>query len=57
MVVGVKRQKKIPNVGNLPMLRAMLGKRSSGAAGKHKDRRDRRARTRAASKGRAMSDW
>ena len=35
----------------------LQGLRFSGAAGKHKDRRDKRARTRAASKARAMKDY
>lgn len=51
------KRRKSPGVGNMPLLRAMLGKRSSGAAGKHADRRDRRARTRGAAKQRAMRDW
>lgn len=34
----------------------LQGLRFSGAAGKHKDRRTKRARTRAASKARAMKD-
>lgn len=37
--------------------RAMLDKRFGNAAGKHADKRDRRARTRAAAKRRAMKDW
>jgi hypothetical protein len=35
----------------------MVGKRTSNAAGKHADKRTRRARTRSASKARAMKEW
>ena len=42
---------------NLPYIRAMLGKWTSGAAGKHADRRDKRTRTRAAKRTRALGDW
>lgn len=38
-------------------LRARLELRRSGAAGSHKDRRDRRVRTRSAAKARAMRDF
>lgn len=38
------------------MMRALLGKRSSNAAGPHLDKRTRRARTRAASRTRAVKD-
>ena len=41
---------------NLPRVRAMIGKRTSNAAGKHADRRTRRTRTRSAAKARAMKD-
>ena len=41
---------------NPEMHRAMMGKRTSNAAGTHRDRRDRRARTRAARKRRALRD-
>lgn len=37
--------------------RAMFGKRLSSAASPHKDRRDRRARTRTAQKSRALADY
>lgn len=40
---------------NKPLAEAMLGKRMSSAAGPHKDKRDKRARTRAASKARTMT--
>lgn len=47
--------------GYLPMtdeqLRAVQELRRSGAAGKHRDKRDKRARTRGASKARAMRDF
>jgi hypothetical protein len=35
----------------------MVGKRQSSAASKHKDKRDKRARTRGAQKARAMKEW
>jgi len=37
--------------------RLMLGKRSSGAAGKHRDKRDKRVRTRGAAKARALREF
>jgi len=43
--------------GNKALMVAMVGKRSSNAAGKHKDKRDKRARTRGAQRARAMKDW
>jgi len=43
--------------GNKPLMVAMVGKRSSNAAGKHKDKRDKRARTRSAQRARALKDW
>jgi len=43
--------------GNKPMMMAMVGKRSSNAAGKHADKRDKRARTRSAQRARAMREW
>lgn len=39
-----------------PIVARLQALRFSGAAGKHKDRRTRRARTRAASKARAMKE-
>lgn len=42
---------------NEALARAMVGKRQSGAAGKHQDKRDKRARTRGAKKVRAMKEW
>ena len=36
---------------------AMVGKRASNAAGKHQDKRNKRTRTRAAKKARAMKEW
>lgn len=41
---------------NPDLARAMVGKRSSNAAGKHRDKRTKRARTRAAARHRAMKD-
>jgi len=41
---------------NPELARAMVGKRSSGAAGPHLDRRGRRARTRGASLARALRE-
>lgn len=41
---------------NKPLMRAMVGKRMSSAAGKHADRRRRRARTRSAAKARALKE-
>ena len=38
-------------------VQAMLGLRSSNAAGKHADKRTKRARTRAAQTTRALKDW
>lgn len=42
---------------NPEMAKAMLGKRLSSAAGTHKDKRTKRARTRAAAKARIMREW
>jgi len=42
--------------GNKPLMVAMTGKRFSNAAGKHGDKRDKRARTRGASRARALRD-
>ena len=42
---------------NPALAKAMVGKRSSNAAGKHLDKRAKRARTRAASKARALKDF
>jgi hypothetical protein len=54
----MKRSKsKTPEVGNLPLAQAMIGKRTSNAAGKHADKRDKRARTRSASKQRSMKEY
>lgn len=36
---------------------AMVGKRTSNAAGKHADKRTKRARTRSAQRARAMGEW
>lgn len=47
---------KQQKVGNLDMTRAMIGKRSSNAAGKHADKRTKRARTRAAATARAIKE-
>lgn len=38
-------------------VQAMVGLRTSNAAGKHADKRDKRARTRAAKAARALKDW
>lgn len=42
---------------NRALALAMVEKRRSGAAGKHQDKRNKRARTRGAQKARAMKDW
>jgi hypothetical protein len=44
------------DVGNKPLMAAMLGKRSSGAAGTHADRRTRRRRTRSTTRQHAIRD-
>lgn len=41
---------------NPDMHRAMVGKRSSNAAGVHQDKRERRARTRSAARRRALRE-
>lgn len=48
-----------PRLGgrNEALAYAMVGKRTSSAAGKHADKRDKRTRTRGAKKARAMKDW
>ena len=38
-------------------VQAILGLRSSNAAGKHSDKRDKRARTRSAQLRRTLKDW
>lgn len=38
-------------------VQAMVGLRSSNAAGKHADKRTKRARTRTAQTARALKDW
>lgn len=38
-------------------VQAMVGLRTSNAAGKHADKRDKRTRTRAAKTARALKDW
>lgn len=48
---------KIDTGRNFALAEAMIGKRTSSAAGKHADKRAKRARTRAAAKNRAMGDW
>lgn len=55
----VAKRKNIPvaGMGNIEYAQAMLGLRQSNAAGKHADKRDKRARTRSAQKVRAMKDW
>lgn len=45
-----------PDTGNTPLMRAMVGKRSSNAAGKHQDKRNRRRRTRGAALAAAVRD-
>ena len=54
-----KKTKNIPVAGmdNIEYAQAMLGLRQSNAAGKHADKRDKRARTRSAQKMRALRDW
>lgn len=42
---------------NLALAQAMQGLRRSNAAGKHADKRTKRARTRSAAKARAMKEW
>jgi hypothetical protein len=42
---------------NLALAKAMVGKRSSGAAGPHADKRNRRARTRSAQRARVLKEW
>ena len=44
------------NTNLSPRVVAMLGKRTSNAAGKHADKRTRRTRTRSAAKARAVKD-
>lgn len=61
MAEGVLRmaRSKSRKAGHEPdhMAVTLQALRFSGAAGKHKDKRDKRARTRAASKARAMKDY
>lgn len=52
----MKNQPKHQPAANPEMHRAMVGKRTSNAAGTHRDKRDRRARTRAARKDRALRE-
>lgn len=53
-----KRAKsKVQGGENKPLMHAFQGLRSSSAAGKHADKRTKRARTRGASKARAMKEW
>lgn len=42
---------------NRPLAIAMVGKRTSSAAGKHADKRTKRARTRGAAKCRAIGEY
>lgn len=42
---------------NPALAQAMVEKRRSNAAGKHSDKRTKRARTRSAAKARAMKEW
>lgn len=51
-----KKDKGWTSAENPEMHRAMVGKRTSGAAGVHGDKRDKRARTRGAKKRRALGD-
>jgi hypothetical protein len=44
-------------MGNRAMALAMVGKRTSNAAGKHADKRDRRARTRSAQRARVLKEF
>jgi hypothetical protein len=51
------KQRKTPGLagmGNSAMHAALVGLRTSGAAGTHADKREKRARTRSASKARAI---
>lgn len=53
----MSRRTAKPGAGaNRAMALAMVGKRTSSAAGKHADKRDKRARTRSAQRARAMRD-
>lgn len=54
-----KKADKKPVIGRATdeYVQAMVGLRTSNAAGKHADRRTRRARTRAARDARAIKDW
>lgn len=51
-----KKQSGLPGMGNFALASAMQEKRRSGAAGVHADKRDKRARTRAAAKARALKE-
>lgn len=44
-------------VANRALAVAMVGKRTSNAAGKHADKRTKRARTRATQRARALKEW
>lgn len=52
----MKNDKRHQPAANPEMHRAMVGKRTSNAAGTHRDKRDKRARTRAAKRDRALRD-
>jgi hypothetical protein len=53
----MRKQKKYIRTANPAMAEAMRGLRSSGAAGTHADKRERRARTRAARRERVLREW
>lgn len=50
------RKAKTHKVGNFALAMAMQEKRRSGAAGKHANKADKRARTRSAAKARALRE-
>jgi hypothetical protein len=47
-------EQQFRKVGNIDLYKAMLGFRSSGAAGTHKDKRTKRLRTRHAANSKAI---
>jgi len=51
-----KAQARKNNIRNLEAYQAAEGRRTSGAAGKHLDKRDKRTRTRQAQMARALKD-
>lgn len=55
-VSSTKRKRK-EGAANLALALAMVGKRTSSAAGTHGDKRAKRARTRAAQRARILREW